>query len=48
MKIPKTQSLLEDSQQCPTSVARRGLVEGKLAVLAQLEAVLVDSLQLPS
>jgi hypothetical protein len=48
VKIPETQPSLGNSRQCLASIASRGLVEGKLVVLAQLQAVLVDPLQLPS
>jgi hypothetical protein len=44
LKIPKTQPSPGDSRQCPTSTAHRCLAKGKLAVLAQLEAVPVDPL----
>jgi hypothetical protein len=44
VKIPKTQPLPGNSQRCHVSVVHRGLVEGRLAVLAQLEATHVGPL----
>jgi hypothetical protein len=48
VKIPETQPLLGDSRQCLASAAHKGLTEVILAVMVQLEAVLVDPLRLPS
>jgi hypothetical protein len=48
VKIPEIQPSPRDSRQCLASTAHRGLAEGILVVLAQLEAVPMDPLQLPS
>jgi hypothetical protein len=48
VNIPKTQPSLRDSQRCLASATHKGFVEGRLAVLALLEVVIVDPLHLPS
>jgi hypothetical protein len=48
VKIPETQPSSGNSRQCSASAAHRGLAKETLAVLAQIEAVLVDPLQVPS
>jgi hypothetical protein len=47
VKIPETQPLSGDPQQCPTLAGCRGFVQERLALLAQLEAVPMSPLQLP-